>query len=171
MLSKSDRMGNFMVKKDVETIKEEINYGQVIENAFSSNDWHFNVKKFEDRTIFALPMSAKNCPCLNVKFEIAAKGDSKIRCYLAEDTPKSKRLELLAVVNTLNSKYRYVTVSLDSDGDILAAYDFTIFGTDETVIEKQVVTMVVLLSDIMDKCIPPIMKVVWSAEEDDEEEE
>lgn len=165
-----------MAKKNVEentkkNITEKVNYGKFVEDAFENNGWHFNVRKIEDRTIFALPMSAKNCPGLNVKFEVSANGDSKIRCYLAEGTPKSKRNELLKVINSLNNKYRYVTVSLDSDGDILAAYDFTIFGTDENVVDKQVGTMVVLLSDIMDKCIPPIMKVVWSASEDEEDEE
>ena len=163
-----------MAKKNVEdstkkNFDENIDYGEVVKGAFEGNGWHFNVRKLEDKTIFALPMSAKNCPGLNVKVDVATSGDSKIRCYLAEDTPKSKHKELLEVINALNNRYRYITLSLDSDGDILAAYDFTIFGTDETAIEKQAMSMVVLLSDIMDKCIPPIMKIVWSAAEDDDE--
>ena len=157
-----------MAKKNVENSGEEFNYGEIVERAFDNNGWHFNVRKLEDRTIFALPMSAKNCPGLNVKFDVSDNGDSKIRCYLAEDTPESKRAELLAVINLLNNKYRYITISLDNDGDILAAYDFTIFATDEKVIDKQVRTMVVLLSDIMDKCIPPIMKIIWSASDEEE---
>lgn len=158
-----------MAKKNVVNLEKEIDYGKIVENAFISNGWHFNVRQIEKRTVFALPMSAKNCPGLNVKFDVSTVGDSKIRCYLAEDTPPSIHSELLKVINSLNNRYRYLTLSLDSDGDILAAYDFTIFGEDEEVINKQVITMIVLLSDIMDKCIPPIMKVIWTAESDEEE--
>lgn len=161
-----------MAKKNLEEDSnknvEHMDYGQVVKKAFENNGWHFNLREFEDRTIFALPMSAKNCPGLNVKVDVSNNGDSKIRCYLADDTPKTKHAELLEVLNTLNNRYRYVTLSLDDDGDILAAYDFTIFGTDENVIDRQVATMVVILSDIMDKCIPSIMKVIWSAQEDEE---
>lgn len=157
------------LEEDTDKNVENINYGKIVKQAFEDNGWHFNLKEFEDRTIFALPMSAKNCPGLNVKVDVSNNGDSKIRCFLADDTPKSTHAELLVVLNTLNSRYRYVTLSLDSDGDILAAYDFTIFGKDEETIDRQVTTMVVLLSDIMDKCIPSIMKVIWSSQEDDEE--
>ena len=158
-----------MAKKNVENLEREVDYGEIVKNAFDSNGWHFNVRQIENRTVFALPMSAKNCPGLNVKFDVSTVGDSKIRCYLAEDTPPSIHSDLLKVINSLNNRYRYLTLSLDNDGDILAAYDFTIFGDDEKVISKQVSTMIVLLSDIMDKCIPPIMKVIWSAEDEEDE--
>lgn len=157
-----------MAKKDFE---EEFDYGQAVKEAFEEAGWRFNVRQIDDTTWFGLPMSAKNCPGLNIKIEVSQKGDCKIRCYLAEDTPKSKRVELLEVINSLNNRYRYVTLSLDSDGDILAAYDFALFSSEQEIIERASRTMVVLLSDIMDKCIPPIMKVVWSAEEEEEDEE
>ena len=151
--------------------EEDIDYGEVVRESFENKGWRFQARKVEDKTLFAIPMSAKNCPGLNVRLEVSDSGDSKIRCYLAEDTPKSVRVQLLDVINSLNNRYRYVTVSLDSDGDILAAYDFTIFSKDPESIDRQAGTMVLILSDIMDKCIPPIMKVVWSAADDDEEDE
>lgn len=150
---------------------EDIDYGEVVRESMENRGWRFQSRKIEDKTIFSIPMSAKNCPGLNVRFEVSAAGDSKIRCYLAEDTPKSVRLQLLEVINALNSRYRYLTLSLDSDGDVLAAYDFTIFGTDQEVIDKHAGTMIIILSDIMDKCIPPIMKVIWSVDDEDEEDE
>lgn len=150
--------------------EEKIDYGQAVKAAFEDVGWRFTTRQLEDSTLFALPMSAKNSPGLNIRMEVSPKGDCKIRCYLAQDTPKSVYNELLEVLNTLNSRYRYVTLSLDSDGDVLAAYDFAIFSKDPHVINRQVSTLAVLLCDIMDKCIPPIMKVVWSAENDDEDE-
>ncbi len=153
-----------------EVKEEKFDYGQSVKEAFENVGWRFTTRQLEDSTLFALPMSAKNSPGLNIRIEVSQKGDCKIRCYLAQDTPKSVYNELLEVLNTLNSRYRYVTLSLDSDGDVLAAYDFAIFSQDQNVINRQVSTLAVLLSDIMDKCIPPIMKVVWSAENNDEEE-
>ena len=154
-----------------EVKKENFDYGQAVKEAFENVGWRFTTRQLEDSTLFALPMSAKNCPGLHIRIEVSQKGDCKIRCYLAEDTPKSVYNELLEVLNTLNSRYRYVTLSLDSDGDVLAAYDFAIFTQDQNVINRQVSTLSVLLSDIMDKCIPPIMKVVWTATDEEEENE
>ena len=150
---------------------EHIDYGEVVKEALENKGWRFQARTVEDKTLFAIPMSAKNCPGLNVLLGVSESGDCKIRCYIAKDTPKSARLQLLEVINSLNNHYRYLTVSLDSDGDILAAYDFTIFGNDPETIDRHAGTMVLLLSDIMDKCIPPIMKVVWNFKEDDEEDD
>lgn len=149
---------------------EHIDYGEVVKEALENKGWRFQARTVEDKTIFAIPMSAKNCPGLNIRVEISKSGDSKIRCYIAEDTPNSVYHQLLDVVNSLNSRYRYLTLSVDDDGDVLAAYDFIMFDTDPEVIDKHTGTMILLLSDIIDKCIPPIMKVIWSAEEDEEEE-
>ena len=153
-----------------ENHEESFDYGQAVQEALESAGWRFSVKQVDGSNWFGLPMSAKNCPGLNIKMEVSPKGDCKIRCYIAEDAPKSVFEELLAVINKLNGRYRYITLSLDSDGDILAAYDFAIFSKEPEVIARATRTMVILLSDIMDKCIPPIMKVIWSAEEEEEEE-
>lgn len=157
-----------MAKKDFEN---EVDYPEIVERKFLETGWKFNTKKMDGRTIFSIPMSAKNCPGLHIKLDVADDGDAKIRCYLAENTPESAHEELLEVLNSLNSRYRYITFSLDSDNDILAAYDFTIFGDDEDMIERHAGTMVMLTSDIMDKCLPKIMKVIWSAADDDDDEE
>ena len=147
---------------------EEFDYIQTVENLFNNNGWHFNVRRNEENALFALPMSAKNCPGLNVKFTVSTRGDCKLRCYIAENTPESVYSELLAALNNLNARFRYVTLSIDSDRDILVAYDFGLFCEDVEAISKQITTMVVLFSDITDKCIPAIMKVVWSATDEDE---
>ncbi len=149
--------------------ESNVDYAEVIERKFSQTGWKFNTKKMDGRTIFSIPMSAKNCPGLHIKLDVSEDGDAKIRCYLAENTPQSAHEELIEVLNSLNGRYRYITLSLDSDNDILAAYDFTMFGDDEDMIERHAGTMVMLTSDIMDKCLPKIMRVVWSAEDDDED--
>ena len=142
----------------------KLDYVEVIKQAFIDNDWRFSTKEIDGETLFNLPMSSKYLPTLDVKFILNSEGDCKIRCYLARNVSYTKRGAILEVLNTLNSKYRYLTVSLDSDNDVLAAYDFTIFG-DAEIADKQVGTMIYFVSNIIDKCIPPVMKVVWQDDE------
>ena len=155
----------------VKNFDEEFDYPQVLEKIFNERDLHFSIKQAGEKTIFRLPMSAKNCPGLNVHFQVSGRGDAQLRAYLAEDIKKSKRDEMAIVINHLNNHYRYITLSIDSDGDIAATYDFTFFSEDEDVITKQVLTMLYLVSDIMDKCIPKIMKAIWSSDNDEDEDE
>ncbi len=145
---------------------EKLNYIDVIKNAFEENDWKFTSRELDDETLFNLPMGSKYLPTLDVKFILDASGDCKIRCYIARAIPFAKRAAMLEVINTLNSKYRYITVSLDSDNDVLVAYDFTIFG-DAVIADKQVGTMIYFVSNVIDKCVPAVMKLLW---QDDGEE-
>ena len=141
---------------------ERVNYGELIAEILRNDDWQFSAKQVDDLTVFKLPMAAKNCPGFNVSFIVNDIGDVKLRCYLAEDTAQSKRGKLLEVVNDLNGRYRYITVSLDDDGDILAAYDFTIFSKDVDDMKLAVCGTTVLFAKVADNCIPSIMKALWS---------
>ncbi len=154
----------------VNNFDDDFNYPQILEEIFNERDLNFDVKKVEEKTIFRLPMSAKNCPGLNVHLNVSEHGDAQLRCYLAENVKEHQRDALLEVINSLNGRYRYITLSIDSDGDILSTYDFTFFSTDEETITRQVLTMLYLVSDIMDKCIPKIMKAIWSTQKDDDED-
>ncbi len=147
----------------------EFDYPQMLEDIFTKRDLNFRVKQLGEKVVFGLPMSAKNCPGLNVHLSTSAHGDVQIRAYLAENVEDYQRDAIIDVLNTLNSRYRYITLSIDDDGDILATYDFTFFSDDEDVVTRQVLTMLYLISDIMDKCIPPIMKAIWSTKQDDED--
>ena len=146
--------------------EERKNYGEILAEIFTNNDWQFGLKKRDDSTVFRLPMSAKNCPGFNIILSVSDIGDTKIRCYLAEDTDASKRSKIIEVLNELNSRYRYVTLSVDDDGDVLAAYDFTIFSKDIDEIKLAVCGTIVLFVKVADSCVPPIMKVIWSDDED-----
>ena len=152
-----------MADKDTKkSVEETENYGDMLAEIFKGNDWQFGVKKGEDATIFTLPMSAKNCPGFNITLSISDIGDAKLRCYLAEGTDKTKRGKILEVLNDLNGRYRYMTLSLDSDGDILAAYDFNILSRDIDAVKLSACSMIVLFVKVADNCVPPIMKAVWS---------
>lgn len=144
-----------------------MNYAEVVEKYFTDNDWNFTFKQIDDEFFFSLPLGAKNLPGLDVKLIVDTDGDCKIRCYLAKGVAENKRVEMLDTLNALNTKYRYVTLSMDSDNDVLASYDFRIFGDEETA-NRQVGAMIFIVSRIMDKCVPKIMRVIWSGDEDED---
>lgn len=151
-----------------ETEKTRLNYAEIIEKAFTDNDWNFTAKRLDDEIFFSLPLGAKNLPGLDVKLIIDADGDCKFRCYLAKGVAETKRVEILDTLNALNTRYRYVKLSLDSDNDVLASYDFRIFG-DAALADRQVSIMIFIVSRIVDKCVPKIMRVIWSDDDEDED--
>ena len=145
---------------------KNIDYQELVEEILTENDWIFDIRREKEFTSFSFPMNAKNIPNLKVLFIVDSGGDCKIRNYIVRNITEEKRPRILAVINDLNKNFRYITLSLDEDGDISASYDFVIFSKNKNEIDKQVGTMVYITSEIMDKCFQKIMKVLW---EDDEE--
>ncbi len=144
---------------------EDLDYREVVEEVLENHDLRYHSKVNDNKVFFSLSFNAKNLPSLDLFLTVTTKGDAKITCYLVRDIVPQKRAAVINAINNLNNSYRYITLSLDSDGDLLAQYDFTIFG-DEEVADKQVITMIFLVREIMDECFPKIMKAIWR--DDDE---
>lgn len=146
--------------------RKEVKYADIVEAKLNDNDFHFMRKDKGDTAIFFLPIHADNAPGLNVKLMIDANGDSQFRCYIAENVPEKKRAAVIDVCNHVNSEFRYISLSVDDDGDVCAVYDFAIFG-DEEVTAAHAISMIFLCADITDRCIPYIMKRLWNEESQD----
>lgn len=150
----------------------DFDFPQVVEDIFNKLNMHYDIRKSDDTTVFLLPMSAKNAPSLNVKFYIFENDSMQLRSYLANNIEDYQRKAVMSVINDLNNHYRYITLSIDDDGDVAAVYDaFKFVSEDETVITKQVIKMLYTVSEVMDQCIPPIMKTIWSTQKDEEDED
>lgn len=148
----------------------EFDFSQVVEDIFNKLNMHFEIIKSDDTTVFLMPMSAKNAPSLNVKLYVFENDSMQVRSYLAKDVKDYQRNAIMSVINDLNIKYRYITLSIDDDGDVAAVYDsFKFVSEDETVITKQLIRMLYTVSEVMDQCIPPIMKAIWSTKKDEED--
>lgn len=144
--------------------KEKINFAQILSEDLKKHDLAFTSKVRGEDTVFTLPMTADNAPGINVKLIIDEDGDCKLRSYLASNVPAAKWPAMYSVLNALNAKYRYICLSMDKDGDICAAYDFTLFS-DAASVFAQVIAMLFLYTDIADKCIPDIMQTLWAKAE------
>lgn len=146
----------------------EMDYAEIVESTFQSKGLNFHVKKGEKESVFSLPMHADNAPGLNIRMRVSRKGDSKIWCYLAGGIAASKRAIMLEVVNALNDRYRYICVSVDEDNDICASHDFSLYGDEESAAEHAMETLF-LVTNVMDHCVPTILKTLWMEDEDSDD--
>jgi hypothetical protein len=147
-------------------VNMEGRYADIIAEKFEEVDIQFMKKEKEDEIIFLIPVPSENVPGLLVQLRTTKKGDVKLRCYIGQSVPVSRQQAVIEECNRLNSEYRYVCLSLDEDGDICSAYDFALFG-DEEAVGENVLSMLCLFLDITDKCIPTIMKEMWSEEQEE----
>lgn len=141
--------------------KIEVDYAQAIRDELDRLKMSYREKERQDGDIqFVLPMSLEAGPGLQVHLVVSEKGDSKLRSYPVNDVPVIKRDDVIHTLNELNGEYRYISLSLDEDGDVSAAYDFALFG-DEEEVAHHAVTMLMLYTDICSECYPRIMRSVW----------
>jgi len=162
--NKTDKSAKTTEEKTMKTETTE-NYAAAVEKELKEMEINFQADRRETETVYTMMSSADNAPGLNLHVVIGDNGDSKLRCYLVHDVPKARRLNVMEVLNRLNSRYRYLTLSIDEDGDVCAAYDFDLYGTAENG-SNEVMAMIALFLRIADKCYPDIMPVIWKAPDD-----
>ena len=145
----------------------DIDYSEVVEKFFEQNDWKFEVDELPSgNKMFTLPFGAKNVPAINLKIIISQKNTCKILAYLANEIPDSKRAAMLEVLNKLNRKFRYIKLVLDSDNDVMASYDFSFYGDEETAVTA-LDEIIYLVKSSADESIPKIMQLIWADDEDE----
>ena len=149
-------------------MSDNFDYRDIVEEIFQDRGIKFDRNEDDDHAIFAIPMSVKNVPVLRIFFDVSEIGDCKIRSFLVRDLPKNKFPAMIETLNKLNSQYRYITLSLDSDGDVMAAYDFTLFSKDPDVLNQNVMTIFMLVCQIMDKCVKHVMRITLLDDDDED---
>lgn len=86
--------------------------------------------------------------------------DIAIRVYgLITHIKKSKREQILEVINTCNSKYRFFKFYIDGDNDVNLEYDFL---SESNNIGPMALEALVRISSILDEAYPLMMKVLYS---------
>ncbi len=113
------------------------------------------------RLLLRLP--AKNAPGLGMWMQVGPKGDCKMYTYVAKKVPEHRRTEVLEALNEQMSRFRFVVLTLDEDRDVVAGYDFALFGDEETA-REQARVMAPLVGKVVDECLPGVMRAVWSGQ-------
>ena len=148
--------------------KKMMNYMDAADKALEQMKFHFDKRETSRGPVYEIPMASKNLPGLDLRLRVSEKGDCKLWCYPVKHVPSGKRIAMLEALNTQMDDYRFVTLTLDDDNDVCASYDFALFGEEEAV--RHVRVMINLFSDVVDDCLPGILKVLWSDEPAEESE-
>jgi hypothetical protein len=144
------------------------NYASAIEKELEDMPFMFKVRKDEDETRFEVWMPSDRLQVLRVILIIDEDGDVKLRCYLASGVEARILPALREKINELNSRYRFVCLSVDEDDDVCASYDFILFGDEESAV-RQAVTTLVIFADITDKCAPVLLPLTWNSDDENGE--
>ena len=144
-----------------------INYSQVVENTFTKKNFHFTSKETQKGMMYSFAMNSKSLPSIRFRLIVDEEGDSKLCSYLTSKVEEDKKDEMLSVLNNFNDRFRFVVLNIDQDDEVCASYDFGLYG-DEEAVEEIVFDAIYLVSNIIDKCAPDIMKVMWKEEENSE---
>lgn len=142
-------------------------YAAAIEKELKDMTFMFKSRKVEEETRFEILMPSERLQVLRVMMIVDEAGDTKLRCYLASDVEACKVQALQEKLNQLNSRYRFACLSIDEERDLCSAYDFILFGDEEAAV-KQAITILLLFSDITDKCVPMLLPLIWKSEDDDD---
>ena len=141
--------------------ENSIDYKKIIEDTMTENNMSFQVEHNEDHTLFNCPMSSNRSPGFNLRVRVSDDGGAKIWTYLLSNINEEKFIPMLKTLNKLNDNYRFIKLSIDKDNDVCAEYDFFLFG-EEDIIGDQFMSILYLFSDIVDTCLPDILKTVWN---------
>ena len=140
--------------------ENSIDYKRVIEDTMTDNSMTFQVEHMDDHAVFNCPMSSDRSPGFNLRVRVSDDGGAKIWTYLLSNIKEEKYMPMLKALNRLNDAYRFIKLSIDKDNDVCAEYDFFLFG-EEDIIGDQFMSILYLFSDIVDTCLPDILKTVW----------
>ena len=148
-------------------MEETKKYAEALEDMLTALDLKFDKIEQDDSTVFELVMTTENAPALKTLIIISDDSTFKIYSVLARDVKASKTDLLLRMLNELNRRYKYINLFLDRENDIVADYT-GILLVDEEKAAKIVFAVFYIMLDIMDECIPPIMKLLWSDDPDEQ---
>lgn len=137
-----------------------MNYATAIEHELNDNNFIFRSQCKEDTTVFDVIMPSDKLHLLQVKIIVDDDGDTMLRCYLASGIDLDKVSSVVEEINHLNGRFRFICLSVDEDRDVCVANDFILYGDAEPAAHNTITTLV-LFADIIDKCVPSLMPIIW----------
>ena len=85
--------------------------------------------------------------------------DVAVRVYELVSVDDAHKAKVLAAINKLNAKYRYIKFVLDDDGDVNLEYDYLVDCPDPAASAKEIVIRIVKM---VDEAYPELMRAMWA---------
>jgi len=85
--------------------------------------------------------------------------DVAVRVYGLITVKENQREKMLAALNIINKKYRYLKFVLDDDGDVSIHYDYLLTDADPA---ESVTELTTRITQIVDDAYPMLMRTMWA---------
>ena len=107
-----------------------------------------------------LQFSVKNGSTYRIRF-ISKDNDNdvSVRVFGLVRVETEEKPRILAALNELNVKYRFVKFCCDNDGDVNVEYDYPVNCISPAASAKE---MVIRFTQIIDDAYPVLMRALWS---------
>ena len=106
-----------------------------------------------------LQFSVKNGSSYRIRF-ISKDDDNdvSVRVFGLVRVETEEKPRILAALNELNVKYRFVKFCCDNDGDVNVEYDYPVKAVNPAASAKE---MVIRFTQIIDEAYPVLMRALW----------
>ena len=106
-----------------------------------------------------LQFSVKNGSSYRIRF-ISKDDDNdvSVRVFGLVRVETEEKPRILAALNELNVKYRFVKFCCDNDGDVNVEYDYPVNSISPAASAKE---MVIRFTQIIDEAYPVLMRALW----------
>lgn len=134
---------------------------QEIRQAFDAAKIHYQVQHTSGRYVLTAGVSGKaNSYQLKFICKENSKNDVSMRVFALANYPQDRRKNGYRILNDIQSRYRYIRLTLDKDGDVNLEYDIPECSRDIGVIAFE---MLLRIMKIVDEIYPEIMRSVWGS--------
>lgn len=131
-----------------------------IAKALDQNNLKYEVKEMDNISYVQAGFSGKNVKHLSIRYlSTDEDNDVSVRVFQLATAPEEKREKILAVLNSLNRKYRYAKFVIDDDGDVNVQYDIPQKSGN---VGEACIEILVRFMQILDDSYPTLMQALWS---------
>lgn len=117
---------------------------------------------------YAIAMPSESIAGLKVRVSLTPDGDVRLRSSMESDLPEELRMDMLETMNGLMSRFRFVRLTMDREGNVWAGYDFFLVGGEEEA-SVSLGANLLLFRDIADKYRDRILRVRWGKKKEAEQ--
>ena len=148
---------------------EKIRHSEALAKLLEQKHYEFTMKERDDRMVYYIMMPLGKKGKEKVTLCLYEDGIVYIYKYMAYGVPDYKRQSVLEAINELNDQYRFISISLDKDGDVVAGYNYFMCEDDASAMETTTLYFD-FFESIYESCYQPVIDAIEHSKQDEKEE-
>lgn len=151
-------------------MSEKIRHSEALNKLLEEKHYEFTLSERDDRIVYYIMMSLGRKEKDKVTFCLYDSGAVYIYRYMSYGVADHKRPGVLEAINKLNDTYRYICISIDDDGDIVAGCNFFMCEDDDSAMEITI-QYLEFFENIYTSCYQPVIDAVRQNSQNEKEEQ